>query len=180
MVNHVTGKSTDKIERFGHDQLSVFGAGKDRPRPHWQSIVRQMVAGGLLTIDISAYGSLKMTERSAAVLAGEGEFQLRLDMLKQPKEAGRKRQSKAIPIEPLADGDQGLLGQLKQLRMKLARERGVPAYVIFTDRALHDMAQRKPTSLDEFASVHGVGQAKLREFASIFLDAIRDQSDAAA
>ena len=64
--------------------------------------------------------------------------------------------------------------------MTLARERGVPAYVIFTDRSLHDMAMRRPANLDEFATVHGVGQAKLREFASIFLDAIRDQRDHAA
>ncbi len=175
VVDIVMGKGSDKIERFGHDRLGVFGAGKDRPRPEWQSIVRQMVAGSLLTIDISAYGSLKITRRGADISAGDGVFQVRLDMLNKPKTAGRKRGSKATPLEPLAAGDQGLLGHLKQLRMALARERGVPAYVIFTDRALHDMAQRKPESLDDFANVHGVGQAKLREFASIFLDAIRDQ-----
>jgi ATP-dependent DNA helicase RecQ len=175
IVDIVTGKSSDKIERFGHDRLGVFGVGKDRPRPAWQSIIRQMVAGGLLAIDISAYGSLKMTERGAAALAGDGEFQLRMDMLAPPKGAGRKDRGKAQPLEPLTDGDQGLLGHLKHLRMTLARERGVPAYVIFTDRSLHDMAQRKPASLDEFASVHGVGQAKLREFASLFLDAIQSQ-----
>lgn len=175
VVDIILGKRSDKIERFGHDQLDVFGGGKDRLRPEWQSIVRQMVAGGLLTIDISAYGSLKITRRGTDLAAGNGGFKLRLDMLKKPKQTGSKRRSKTVVLEPLAAGDQGLLGYLKQLRMTIARERGVPAYVIFTDRALHDMAQRKPSNLDEFANVHGVGQAKLREFAPIFLDAIRDQ-----
>ncbi len=176
IIDTVTGKVTEKIERFGHDQLGVFGVGKDRARPEWQSIVRQMVAGGLLTIDIGAYGSLKMTERGTTFFAGEETFQLRLDMLKQSNPGGKKRQSKSPPLAPLNPGDEGLLGHLKQLRMTLARERGVPAYVIFTDRTLHDMAQRKPASLDEFANVHGVGQAKLKEFAPIFLDAIQHQS----
>jgi hypothetical protein len=147
----------------------------DQTRDWFYQNVRLMEAGGLLAIDISAYGSLKMTERGAAALAGDGEFQLRMDMLAPPKGAGRKDRGKTQPLEPLTDGDQGLLGHLKHLRMTLARERGVPAYVIFTDRSLHDMAQRKPASLDEFASVHGVGQAKLREFASLFLDAIQSQ-----
>jgi ATP-dependent DNA helicase RecQ len=181
IIDIVTGKKTEKTARFGHDHLGVFAVGKDRSRPEWQSIIRQMVAGGLLTIDISAYGSLKMTARGADLDSGEGTFQLRLDMLRQPGKTGKKRGSKAaLPLEPLAAGDQGLLGHLKKLRMSLARERGVPAYVIFTDRALHDMAKRKPANLDEFANVHGVGQAKLREFAPIFLDAIREQRDAAA
>ncbi len=178
VVDTVLGKATDKVERFGHDRLGVYGSGKDRARPEWQSIVRQMVATSLLTIDISAYGSLKLTERGAALLTGEGVFKLRLDMLKRPKESGKKRSGKAIPLEPLQAGDEGLLGQLKQLRMKLARERGVPAYVIFTDRALHDMAKRRPANLVEFADVHGVGKAKLKEFASIFLDAIQHEQPA--
>ncbi|MGI9491088.1 MAG: DNA helicase RecQ [Geminicoccaceae bacterium] len=181
ILDIVTGKKTEKMTRFGHDQLEVFAVGKDRSRPEWQSIIRQMVAGGLLTIDISAYGSLKMTARGTELYAGEGTFQLRLDMLKQPRTATKKGQSKAaLPLEPLAAADEGLLGNLKKLRMSLARERGVPAYVIFTDRALHDMAKRKPVNLDEFAHIHGVGQAKLREFAPIFLEAIREQRDAAA
>lgn len=175
VVDIVTGKQSEKIERFGHDQIGVFGAGRDRPRPEWQSIVRQMVAGGLLTIDISAYGSLKMTRRGDEILGGDGEVQLRLDVLKKVKSSSSKRGGKAKALEPLTASDEGLLGHLKKLRLTLAHERGVPAYVIFTDRALHDMAQRKPANLDEFADVHGVGKAKLKEFAPIFLDAIRDQ-----
>ncbi len=176
VIDIVTGKSSDKIERFGHNRLSVFGQGKDRPRPEWQSILRQMVAGSLLNIDIGSYGSLKITRRGADVLAGEGEVRFRLDVLKTAKKKGAKRASSGVTLAPLNDDDEGLLGHLKKLRLSLAHERGVPAYVIFTDRALHDMAQRKPANLKEFADVHGVGKAKLKEFAPLFLDAIRDQA----
>ncbi len=85
-----------------------------------------------------------------------------------------------MPLASLSNGDEGLLGHLKQVRMTLARERGVPAYVIFPDRALHDMAIKKPSTIDEFAEVHGVGRAKLKDFASIFMDAIRDQQAASS
>ena len=178
IVDTVMGKTTDKIERFHHERLSVFGAGKDRSRPEWQSVIRQMVAGGLLSIDMAAYGGLKMTDLGAALHAGDGDFQIRLDALKPSKPARSKGKSKTPP-EPLAAGDEGLLGHLKQLRVTLARERGVPAYVIFPDRTLHDMARRKPRTIDEFANVHGVGQAKLRDFAAIFLHAIQERQASA-
>ncbi len=179
IVDVLTGKGTDKTERFGHECLAAFGCGKDRARPEWQSIVRQMVAGGLLAIDMEKYGSLKLTAESGALLAGDRTFHVRLDALK-PKGSERRsrRGSGAAPLAPLSDGDEGLLGDLKRLRMTLARERGVPAYVIFPDRTLHDMAIRKPATIEEFAEVHGVGRAKLKDFGAIFIDAIRDRQAA--
>ncbi|MEZ5932314.1 MAG: DNA helicase RecQ [Alphaproteobacteria bacterium] len=181
IVDVMTGKSTDKIARFGHDRIEPFGKGKDRARPEWQSIIRQMVAGGLLAIDMEKYGSLKLTGRSAGVLAGEQDFQIRLDTLKHSSggKAARRSSGTAPPVS-LSASDEGLLGDLKQLRMRLARERGVPAYVIFPDRALYDMAIKKPTTVDEFAEVHGVGRAKLRDFASIFIDVIQERQAASA
>ena len=176
IVDIVTGKSTDKTERFGHESVSVFGVGKDRPRPEWQSIIRQMVASGLLAVDMEKYGSLKLTAASHDVSSGDRRFQVRLDTIKKPKQ--KARSVRAASLSPLSDSDEGLLGHLKQLRMTLARERGVPAYVIFPDRALHDMAIKKPCTMDEFAEVHGVGRAKLRDFAGVFLDAIREQQTA--
>ena len=175
IVDVITGKTTDKIERFGHAGLAAFGKGKERARPAWQSIIRQMVAGGLLSIDMEKYGSLKLTSSGIDLLSGETQFQVRLETLKPAQKAKARRTSGAVPLEALSANDEGLLGHLKQLRMQLARERGVPAYVIFPDRALHDMAVKKPGNVDEFAEVHGVGRAKLRDFASIFVEAIRDQ-----
>jgi len=176
VVDTILGKSTDKIERFGHERVTTFGKGKDRSRPEWQSIIRQMVAGGLLSIDMEKYGSLKLTAQSHELIAGNQAFQIRLETLnRSQKSKASRRTAGSVPLEALNDSDEGLLGDLKQLRMQLARERGVPAYVIFPDRALHDMAVKKPCTVDEFAEVHGVGQAKLRDFASIFVEAIRDR-----
>ena len=95
IVDIILGKQSDKIERFGHDQLGVFGVGKDRTRPEWQSIIRQMVAGGLLMIDIEAYGSLKITKHGADLAAGDGDFKLRLDMLKE----ARSRQGRVSAVK---------------------------------------------------------------------------------
>lgn len=178
-VDVLMGKSTDKIERFDHSKIAAFGSGKDRSRPEWQSITRQMVAGGLLAIDMEKYGSLKLTDLSRELMSGDRVFQIRLETLNRSQKAKSTRgKSSALPLASLSEGDEGLLGHLKQLRMRLARERGVPAYVIFPDRALHDMAIKKPSTVDEFAEVHGVGHAKLQEFSTIFLDAIRDHQPA--
>ncbi len=179
VVDVIMGKSTEKIARFGHEQIAMFGQGKDRSRPAWQSIIRQLVAGGILSIDMEKFGSLKLTERSAELTSGERAFQIRLDSLNRSEGTkSARRTSRAAPLASLSNGDEGLLGHLKQVRMTLARERGVPAYVIFPDRALHDMAIKKPSTLDEFAEVHGVGRAKLKDFASIFMEAIQDQQAA--
>jgi ATP-dependent DNA helicase RecQ len=172
IVDILTGKSTDKIERFGHAGTASFGCGKARSRQDWQSVIRQMVAGGLLSIDMERYGSLKLTGKSSDVMSGDVAFRIRPDPLRR---AAAPKTARGVGGAKLDAADEGLLGHLKQVRMKLARERGVPAYVIFPDRALHDMAIKKPTTLDAFADVHGVGRAKLRDFASVFMDAIRDQ-----
>jgi ATP-dependent DNA helicase RecQ len=176
IVDVLTGKSTDKIERFGHTKLASFGSGKTRSRQDWQSVIRQMVAGGLLSIDMERYGSLKLTGRSSDVMSGDGVFRIRPDAFRQSDVAKTERKSLGgAGLGVLDPAAEGLLGHLKQVRMNLARERGVPAYVIFPDRALHDMAIKKPTTLDAFADVHGVGRAKLRDFAAVFMDAIREQ-----
>lgn len=176
VVDVITGKSTEKIARFGHEQIAVFGKGKDCAKPVWQSVIRQMVAGGLLSIDMEKFGSLKLTARSQDLTSGDQTFQIRLDSLNHSeRKKGARRASSGQPLASLSNGDEGLLDHLKQVRMTLARERGVPAYVIFPDRALHDMAIKKPRTIDEFAEVHGVGRAKLKDFASIFMEVIRDQ-----
>ncbi|MGI9419447.1 MAG: DNA helicase RecQ [Geminicoccaceae bacterium] len=176
VVDVLMGKNTEKTARFGHESIAAFGRGKERARPEWQSIIRQMVAGGLLSIDMEKYGSLKLTAESTAIAAEDRQFMIRLDGLPRAKSAaGARRSLKSVPLADLNEGDEGLLGHLKQVRMGLARERGVPAYVIFPDRALHDMAIKKPGTIEEFAEIHGVGRAKLRDFAAIFMDAIRER-----
>jgi ATP-dependent DNA helicase RecQ len=127
------------------------------------------VAAGFLQIDIGGYGGLKLTEAGEALLKGERGFRYR------PVVAdGRavRRKAAGAAEQDMSPHDADLLARLKRVRLELAKERGVPAFVIFADRSLQDMARRRPRSKREFAEVHGVGEAKLKEFAEVFLEAI--------
>ena len=161
------GSATAKAVAAGHDRLAGFGALKTMPRPALRSLVRQLVSGGLLELDIAGHGGLSLGPSGRELLAGAGAFHCRLDPLVP---AARRRPSAASA--PVEAADAALLSRLKTLRSDLARARGVPAYVIFPDRTLIDMAARRPATPEAFAEVHGVGAAKLREFARPFLDAI--------
>jgi len=170
IVDVLRGTSTEKIVSGGHDKLAMFGAGAARKKEEWQSQIRQLVAGGFLALDIGGFGGLAIAEKGQALLRGEESFRYRPADL-QKKSARRLRGITDAPI--LTDDQSSLLDALKQLRLRLAKERSVPAYVIFSDRTLHDMAQRRPRDETEFAELNGVGNAKLRDFAAIFLNAIR-------
>jgi len=171
IVDILRGGSSDKITRGGHDRLPEYGAGASRKAEEWRSIVRQLVAAGFLHMDVRDYGGLKITVRGEALQRGEESFSFRNDVVSgTPKSKFRKATS--TPTVELDEVQTSLLGELKSLRSKLARARGVPAYVVFTDRALQDMAHRTPTTRDEFAEVHGVGAAKLKDLADPFLEAI--------
>ena len=138
-------------------------------------MIRQMVATGFLRLDIAGYGGLGITDKGRALLGGEGEFLYREDRIIAPSPARKTRDQRADKAEPersLDEVESSLLNALKALRLELARERGVPAYVVFPDRALVDMARRRPRTEAEFAEVHGVGAAKLKQFAEPFLAAI--------
>ena len=176
LVDILRGSETEKIARFGHHRLPAFGAGADRGKNEWRSTIRQMVAAGFLRLDIAGYGGLGMTDKGRALLRGEGEFLFREDRVIAPStaRATRERTGKAEPERVLDEGETALLNALKALRLELAKERGVPAYVVFPDRALVDMAQRRPRTEAEFAEVHGVGAAKLKQFAKPFLAAIAE------
>jgi ATP-dependent DNA helicase RecQ len=167
---HITdillGKMNERIATLNHDQMPVFGTGTDRQRVEWQSLIRQMVGAGLLVHDVGGYGGLSISPKGRALVQGQGEFRYRRDMIRTSK---RKMRAEAIKAVGFDAEKEGLLLRLKQLRSRLAGARRVPAYVVFSDRTLIDMAMRSPRTLDEFAEVHGVGEAKLREFGAVFL-----------
>jgi ATP-dependent DNA helicase RecQ len=167
----LVGKSNDKAESLHHTELAVFGIGKAHGRQHWQSMIRQMVGGGYLTIDVAGYGGLSLSPKAQALMHGEGSFRYRADVAKPSKKAERARKLVAA-VETDGVSDE-LLQRLKKLRAKIARERRVPAYVIFTDRTLIDMASKRPLTRWDFGEVHGVGEAKLQQFAEVFLGEIR-------
>ena len=173
VIDIVYGSLTEKVRRAGHERLESFGMGKDHKKNRWRSLIRQMVAGGLLKLDIAGYGSLMITPKGHGLQAGEGTFLYRADTVapSQPPESSTNTR-KAKPSqadEPLNDQQGDLLAALKALRLHLARQRGVPAYIIFPDRTLLDMVRHCPRTVEEFAQVNGVGTVKLKDFAEPFL-----------
>ncbi len=162
IIDVLRGANTQKIKDRGHDALASFGSGAARKKEEWQSLIRQMVAESWLVPD--EHGGLAITEKGLKLRRGESLFQFR--------EAVPRTKARADVAEIGQAGDPALLAALKAVRLRLARERQVPAYVIFSDRTLIDMAARRPRDLDGFAAVNGVGAAKLKDFGTIFLRAI--------
>ena len=172
IVDVLIGKANEKAETQRHTELPVFAAGKDKPRPLWQSLVRQLVGGGYLTLDVAGYGGLSIAPKGHALLAGEAEFRYRPDLIR-----GSRKSSRTSAAELDADVPAHLLQRLKARRTELARERSVPAYVIFSDKTLIEMAKAQPANHRDFAQLHGVGDAKLERFADVFIEEIRRHAE---
>jgi len=171
IIDVLRGLSNEKVVAAGHARLSTFGKGTAHKKEEWQSLLRQLVAAGFLNLDVAGYGGLGLSGKGRALLLkGEGSFSYRPPA---PRADTRKARREAVAATLTTD-DTSMLAALKELRMSLARQRHVPAYVIFSDRTLIDMAQRRPQNETEFAEVNGVGAAKLKEFGAIFLRAIRE------
>ena len=173
LIDVVRGAGTEKVRRLGHDNRAVFGTGARRGADSWRSVVRQMVAAGHLDIDIAGHGGMTVTESGMALLNGDARFMFREDgVLAAPSASRPRREGRKAAEQDLDDADAALLGALKKLRLEIAREMRKPAFVVFPDRSLIDMARRRPRTREEFALVSGVGDAKLRRFAGPFLAAI--------
>ena len=167
LVNILLGTETEAVRQYGHHLLPTFGVGADHSRERWRSIFRQLYAAGLINQDVTQFGRWTLTEAGGAVLRGRARIELRTEVLQAKRS---RKQAAAIPAA--GDADPALLAALKGLRTRLAAEQGVPAYVVFPDRTLLEMAARRPASLDDLAAIHGIGQAKLARFGQVFLDEI--------
>jgi ATP-dependent DNA helicase RecQ len=179
LVDILRGQANEKVTRFRHDQLDVFGAGAERKAGEWRSIVRQLVASGFLAIDVGGYGGLAVTARGQALASGEERFLMRPEPARRKPEKTGAAREKAAQHAALDDSQERLYEKLKRLRLELAHARGVPPYVVFHDRTLLELARLQPTSRAAFAQIHGVGEAKLNNFAEPFLDLIRQEGKGA-
>ena len=168
LADVLLGQHTDKVQSTGHSKLLAFGLGADHSRTHWQSLVRQMIGAALLKKNDDGYGGISLTPRGLQLSKGQGEFKYRAEAIRVTRKD--KKAALVAKIDPRA---QDLLQVLKALRLKLATKRRVPAYVIFPDRTLIDMAQKVPLTKWDFAEVSGVGEAKLEQFGEIFLEEIK-------
>ena len=168
LADVLRGRVNDRIRSFGHDQIPTFGVGADLGAGQWRSIFRQLVAQGLLSIDLDGYGSLRLTEASAAVLRGDEPVRMRQD-LRAPTASAPGRSRLVAPAPAPGAGQGPLWEALRALRLELARAQKVPAFTIFHDSTLQEMVLRRPRSLAEFAGLRGVGAAKLDRYGEQFL-----------
>ncbi len=172
LVNILTGNATEAIRRYGHDTLKTFGVGKDRDINSWRSILRQIYAAGLISLDIVEHGRWTLTEQGHRVLRGDGRVDLRSDIArKATSPRSKKRAAQAAAID-MSGGDGDLLKALKALRQTLAKAQRQPAYVIFPDRTLLELAAKRPATTNEMLEIHGIGEAKLQRYGRAFLDVV--------
>ena len=168
VIDILLGHETEKVAARAHHRLAGFGSGAAHKKDFWLSLIRQLVANGFLMPDPGGHGGLAIAEKGHALGRGEVAFQYRVET----RTRAARRAARAGQTPQGENVDASLLAALKTLRLRLAKDRQVPAYVVFSDRTLIDMAERRPQDLDDFAEVNGVGAAKLKEFGKVFLSAI--------
>ncbi|WP_245418018.1 DNA helicase RecQ [Cohaesibacter celericrescens] len=170
LIDILRGLTHEKIKKYGHDKLPCHGTGKGTPKEDWRAILRQMVAANFLRLDIQGHGALKLTSKAVELKTGALRFAFRPDVM-GPSELYRPKKAKSN-LPDLDPADQDLFEALRAARSELAREHKVPAYVIFNDKTLHDMAIQKPTTRPDFLHIHGVGSSKQKKFADHFIDVV--------
>lgn len=180
LIDVLLGKNNSRVEQFQHHQLSTFGIGKALSQQQWSSVFRQLVSGGYLETDIESYGGIKLTEASRPVLRSETEVWLRRD-----EDTSKRKSSKAERGARVKEGyaeanDDPLWHALKTKRTELAKEQGVPPYVIFHDSTLLEILNQKPGNLTEMGNISGIGQAKLARYGDDFLQVLEDFSNGTA
>ena len=165
LIDILTGTLTPKVRERGHDQLPTFAVGRDLSKPAWGAVFRQMMGQDLVRPDTERHGALRMTDAARPILRGEAAITLRRDTI-----------ASAVPVamvkSEVSDEDAPLLSALKAKRRALAEAQSVPAYVVFPDRSLIEMAERKPATLDQMAQITGVGAKKLESYGAVFLAVI--------
>ncbi len=176
IVDVLTGKATDKVKEWQHDQVSTFGIGTELDDKGWRTLIRQLVAHGALAVDHERYGALTLTESARPLLRGEAAFTMRLDVVapKKGRNVGSARKAADWPEATGAEAE--LLGRLRAWRASTAKERNVPAYVIFHDATLRDIARTKPDSIEALGTISGVGDRKLEAYGEEIIGLIAEHA----
>ena len=168
LIDILLGKSTPRIVQNRHDEISTFGIGTELSEQDWRGVVRQLLAQGLLAVNSDGYGTLVITPLSAEVLSGARSVSLRKEVERAPKRTAKSRGAVAdMPAEAVT-----VFEALRAWRAIEAKEQGVPAYVIFHDATLREIATLRPTSLEQLGTVTGVGETKLAKYGQGLLDVL--------
>ncbi|GLQ06691.1 DNA helicase RecQ [Sneathiella chinensis] len=169
IIDVLLGADTDKIRSTGHDTLNVYGKGTSKTRAEWQSLIRRLLALGYINTDTEGYGSLSLDEKCRPLLQGKESLHIR----KLEKSKGGSSRSRA-PISLDTEEERQLFARLKARRLELAKEQNVPPYVIFHDKTLVEMVRLKPTSMETFREIPGIGETKRDKYGAAFLDALSE------
>jgi ATP-dependent DNA helicase RecQ len=179
VIELLRGAETQRVITRDHGSLSVYGIGKHLGVQEWRDLARALLHQGLLTQSQDGYAVLGLNEASWQVLRGERSVSVGVSV-KPPKERKTAKPAAKSGTRPAAsDADHALFEALRALRKRLADEAGMPPYIVFNDASLWDMAQRQPTTLPEFSTIVGVGEAKLARYAESFIEVIRSRSQRA-
>jgi ATP-dependent DNA helicase RecQ len=173
VIDVIRGSKSTKMTERKHDVLSVYGIGKDKPKDHWDSVLRQLLNLNFISIKNWEYRSLGLNQKSLEILTGKAKLQLRKQEFSVATKKGKKDSAKSKEAN---HGRDDLFESLKKLRNKLAKEKHLPSYIVFNDKSLHDMCSILPRNDEEFLMVHGVGQNKLDNYGEVFLELINDFS----
>ena len=170
VIDILLGKTTPKVTQHGHDSLTVFGIGTELRDTEWRGVVRQLLAQGLLAVE-GDYGTLMLTGSSTEVLRKQREVALRREPERPVKPAKARRAAAAAPAD-LPEEAAGVFERLRAWRGATAKEQGVPAYVIFHDATLRQIATQSPSTLAELGTISGVGENKLAKYGQQVLDTL--------
>ncbi|MGE8279828.1 MAG: DNA helicase RecQ [Stenotrophomonas sp.] len=171
LIDILRGSDSERMHQFKHDQLSTYGIGKDLDARTWRSVFRQLVAASLLEVDPESHGGLRLTDASRDVLKGRRQMMMRRESpASRERERGGPRTGLPVQAEDLA-----LFNALRGLRAELAREQNVPAFVIFHDSTLRNIAEQRPTSIDALGRVGGIGGSKLGRYGERLVEIVREQ-----
>jgi ATP-dependent DNA helicase RecQ len=169
LVEVLLGKGNERIRRFGHDKVSTFGIGNELNQREWSDLYRQLIARGLLAVDLEGHGGLRLTDESRPVLRGEQPLHLRKSSRKANAKSRERKASR------FTDQGQGQLWEaLRSRRQQLADEQGIPAYMIFHDATLAEMVENRPETLAQLARISGVGEKKLDAYGEAFLEVFNE------
>ena len=174
LVDVLLGRDDERIRRFGHEQISTFGIGSEHSATQWRAIFRQLIARGLLDVDVDGHGGLRLTDACRPVLRGEQTLWLRREAAPARRKSSRRAARRDTGFTDPADN--ALWEALRETRLRLAREQGVPPYVVFHDASLAAMVEQRPGSIAELADIPGVGAAKLDAYGDTFLGVLREAS----
>jgi len=173
LTDVLIGNPNPRISSLRHDRIKTFGAGNELSKQEWRSVFRQLLAAGMLSVNLGTISGYRLTQKSWPVLRGERTVRFRKDPRPARKEKIKKAPAKRTAAS-LSDSERPLFEKLRRLRLDISRELGVPPFVVFHDKTLTEMVAQQPKNREEFLQISGVGEQKARQFGEAFLKAIEE------